>query len=199
MSDTWIPSPDDLELLSTSDEDIIRAHQDFSFDRGDFTKRVRNGDRWQQIIQAHLYFEHVVAQLLKEALAKPEAIAMSRMGFGQRLDLVVAMALLPDELVTPTRKISGLRNKIAHDLSFEISDSDVRDLENCTPLYLRDAMRAETGERSGPLELHELLTVILLKADIIRQHWAASREIRRKSELRLRAVLSKAPDVKYVP
>lgn len=199
MNDTWTPSPEELKLLSTPDEIIVEGYQAFCFDQDAFTKRVRSGDRWQQLIQAHLYLEHVVAQLLKEALAKPEAISMSRMGFSQRLDLIVAMALLPDELVSPIRKISGLRNKIAHDLTFEIADSDVRDLENCTPVSLRDAVRLETGREAGALDLHELLTVILLKADIIRQHIAARREIGRKSELRLRTVLRKTPNVKYVP
>lgn len=198
MNDAWTPSNSELELLSTSDEDIWKRHQTFCFHQGDFVARVRSGDRWQQLIQAHIYFEHVVAQILTEALAKPEAISLSRMGFSQRLDLVVAMALLPDELVTPIRKISGLRNKIAHDLTFEVRDSDVRDMENCTPVYLRDAVQADAGRNAGPLELHELLTVILLKADIIRQGSAARREIGRKSELRLRTVLLNTPNVKYV-
>ncbi|MCC5971972.1 MAG: hypothetical protein JJU15_18680 [Pararhodobacter sp.] len=198
MNDTWIPSNEDLELLSTSDEDIRKRHQTFCFHREDFTIRVQSGDRWQQLIQAHLYFEHVVAQILTEALAKPEAISLSRMGFSQRLDLVVAMALLPDDLVTPIRKISGLRNKIAHNLAFEVADSDVRDLENCTPVNLRDAVRAEAGREAGPLELHELLEVILLKAEIVRQDSAAIREIGRKAELRLRTVLWKTPNVKFV-
>lgn len=199
MNDTWNPSPEELKLLSTPNEVIVEVHQVFCFDREDFAKRIRSGDRWQQLIQAHLYFEHVVAQLLKEALAKPEAISMARMSFNQSLDLVVAMALLPNELVSPIRKISGLRNKIAHDLTFEITESDVRDLENCTPVHLRDAMRSEVGREPGPLDLHELVTVILLKADIIRQESAASREIGRKSELRLRTVLRKTPNVTYVP
>lgn len=198
MNDTWSPSSEELKLLSTSDEDIWRKHQTFCFHQGDFTERVRSGDRWQQLIQAHLYFEHVVAQVLTEALAKPEAISLSRMGFSQRLDLVVAMALLPDELVRPVRKISGLRNKIAHDLTFAVSDNDVRDLENCTPVDLRNAVLAEAGREAGPLELHELLAVVLLKADILRQEIAATREINRKSEIRLRTVLRKTPNVKYV-
>lgn len=199
MNDTWSPSSEELKLLSTSNEDIWKRHQTFCFDRGDFTKRVQIGDRWQQLIQAHLYFEHVVAQILIEALAKPESISFSRMGFSQRLDLVVAMDLLPEELVRPVRKISGLRNKISHDLTFEVSDNDIRDLENCTPVNLRDALRAEAGREAGPLELHELLTVILLKADIVRQESAATRELTRKSEIRLRTVLRNTPNVKYVP
>lgn len=199
MNDNWSPSSEELELLSTSDEDIRKRHQTFCFNREDFTKKIRSGDRWQQLIQAHLYFEHVVSQILADALAKPEAIALSRMGFSQRVDLIVAMALLPDELVTPVRKISGLRNKIAHDLTFEISDNDIRDLENCTPVFLRDAVRAEPGREEGSLSLEELLTVILLKADLLRQQRAAIREINRKSEIRLRTVLRNTPGVTYVP
>ncbi|MDF0542680.1 hypothetical protein PX699_10030 [Sphingobium sp. H39-3-25] len=199
MNDTWNPSSEELELLSTPDDIIMERHQVFCFNHDDFIEKVQSGDRWQQLIQAHLYFEHVVAQLLKEALAKPEAISMSRMGFSQRLDLVVAMALLPDELVIPVRKISGLRNKIAHDLAFEIADKDVQDLENCTPIHLRKALLQEEDRGGGRLHLHELLIVILLKADIVRQHLAANREIAKKSELRLRSALKKIPKVNYAP
>lgn len=198
MNDTWTPTNEELDLLSTSDEEIWKRHQTFCFHLDDFTKRVGSGDLWQQLIQAHLYFEHVVAQIRTEALAKPEAIRLSHMGFSQRVNLIAAMALLPDELVTPIRKISGLRNKIAHDLTFEVGDHDVRDLENCTPASLRNAAKAEAGRKAGPLELHELLKVILLKTDIVRQDSAAHREIGRKSELRLRTVLQNTPNVKYV-
>lgn len=199
MIETWRPSPEELELLSTSDESIQKRHETFSFDYEEFTKRLQIGDYWQKLIQAHLYFEHVIAQILSEGLVKPEAISLSRMGFSQRLDLIEALGLLPDELVKPIRKMSKLRNKVAHNLTFEITDSDVRDLENCTPLRLRDAIRATVGRKSGPLELHELLSVILLQIDIMRQHHATSRQISKKAELRLRTVLRKTPNVKYVP
>jgi hypothetical protein len=198
MNNTWSPSSEELELLSTSDEEIRNRHQSFCFHLGDFTKRISSGDRWQQLIQAHLYFEHVVAQILTEALAKPEAISLSRMGFGQRLDLVVTMALLPDEVVTPIRKLSSLRNKIAHDLTFEVSDSDIRDLENCTPVHLREVIQMDAGRKAGSLELHELLKLILFKAEITRQESAGRRELVRKAELRLRTVLENTPNVKYV-
>lgn len=199
MNEIWVPTDDELELLSTSDQDILKKHEAFSFDCENFSERVKVGDNWQQLVQSHLYFEHVVTQILSEALANPEAISLSRMGFSQRLDLIVAMALLPDELVVPIRKISGLRNKLAHNLSFRVSERDVRNLENCTPTHLRDAVRAEEGRANDPLALHELIEVILLKADIIRQRHAASREIGKKAELRLKAVLRKTPNVKYVP
>lgn len=199
MNETWVPTDDELELLSTSNQNILKKHEAFSFDYEDFLERVKVGDNWQQLVQSHLYFEHVVTQILSEALANPEAISLSRMGFSQRLDLIVAMALLPDELVAPIRKISRLRNKLAHNLSFRVSERDVRNLENCTPTHLRDAVRAEEGRAAGPLALHELIGVILLKADIIRQHHAASREIGKKAELRLKAVLRKTANVKYVP
>ncbi|XZQ29754.1 hypothetical protein ACTTAL_01920 [Rhodobacter capsulatus] len=93
MTETWNTNLEERELLSTSDEDIIRKHQNFSFDLDEFFKRTQNGDYWQQLIQAHLYFEHVISQILTEALTRPEAISLSRMGFSQRLDLIVALAL----------------------------------------------------------------------------------------------------------
>lgn len=199
MTETWNTNLEERELLSTSDEEIIRKHQNFSFDLDEFFKRTQNGDYWQQLIQAHLYFEHVISQILTEALTRPEAISLSRMGFSQRLDLIVALALLPDELIAPIRKISSMRNKISHSLTFEITDNDIRDLEKCTPAHLRDALRPDADGNFRPLKLREILMVILLKADIIRQQRAAGRQINKKAELRLRKVLEETherfPDI----
>lgn len=192
-------SEDDLALLATPDAEIIERNQVFCFDEDEFEARMKSGDRWQQVIQAHLYFEHVVSQILVEAMPRPEAVSMSRMGLSQRLDLVSALDLLPDELLVCVRKINSLRNKIAQDLSFEISNDDVRDVSNCTPPHLRKAIVETASRVSGPPELHELVSVVVLMCDIVRQKNAARRALSKKSEVRLRTVLRKTPGARYVP
>jgi len=96
--------------------------------------------------------------------------------------------------------MNGLRNKIAHNLDFEISDKDERDLANCTPKRLRDIMVADNErDAAGPLRLHELLRIILLQIEVIRQSHALDRLRNRKAGIRLRTVLEKTEGAVYRP
>ena len=155
-------TPEELDLLATPDEELRNWTKTFSFDRERFNARISSGERWQQLLQAHLYFDHVITQLLvDDALANPDVINAQRMGFVQKLQLIQALGLLNSDLVPPVEFINGLRNKIAHDLSFEISDKDESDLANCTPKFLRDVVveDSERSEGAGPVRFWELLHV----------------------------------------
>jgi hypothetical protein len=86
---------EDLELIATPDAELHKRVEIFSFDDELFKARISTGDRWQQLLQAHLYFDHVITQLLVDALANPDAINASRMSFLQKLHLIQALGLLP--------------------------------------------------------------------------------------------------------
>lgn len=188
----------DLELLATPDEQIAKRHQVFCFDEAEFFRRMPLGERWQQLIQSHLYLEHIIDRLLREAIRYPEEVSFSRMPFRQRVDLASALGLLPRDLVNAIRKLSKMRNNVAHAVCFEVSDADELDLKNCTPKWLKERMTKEPRlDREIPL--WELLRVIVLQTEIIRQQHAAHREIERKSMVRLRTVLDKTPGANYVP
>jgi hypothetical protein len=189
---------EDLELIATPDSELRKRVEIFSFDDERFKARISTGERWQQLLQAHLYFDHVLSQLLVEALANPDAIDAHRMSFLQKLQLIRALGLLPDDLASSVEFINGLRNKIAHDLNFEISDKDERDLTNCTPKHLRDIMMADSEHDSAsPLRFHELLRIILLQIEVIRQQHAFERLSQRKSIIRLRTVLERTEGAVY--
>lgn len=176
-------------LFETPDEEIIARNKKYSFDVQSFDSRISTGDAWQRIVQGHLFFEHVVGQLLLEALTKPEAISLSRMGYSQRLDLASAMGILSDEQIVALRKINSLRNKLAHDLNFEITEQDVLDLANCTPREMRAAIQRDKGVDACPLDLYDLLMGNLVMLESRRQENAASKELRRKHFLKMRFAL----------
>jgi hypothetical protein len=110
---------------------------------------------------------------------------------------ITAMALIPKELIPAVETINRLRNNIAHDLNFEIADQSVLDLANCTPKFLRDSVMEDRKTESGPVKFHELLFVVVLQIEIIRQQHVFSRLNARKSEIRLRTVLRKTPGAVY--
>ena len=188
---------EELDLLATPGVELERCAYVLSFDEAQFRARISGGERWQQLIQAHLYFDHVISLILTEALVKPEAINASRMGFSQKLDLIQALNLAPNDLVNCVRFVNNLRNKIAHDLHFEISDKEEIDLINVTPKLLRDIMITEKDRAPGPLRFHEALIVSLLRLEVIRQQNALFRILAKKSEVRLRTVLEKTPGAVY--
>jgi len=125
-------SAEDLELVNTSDDELWKRSSVFSFDLQECQARVTRGEKWHQLIQAHLYLEHVLTMLMTDALADPGAIGASRMAFAQKLNMIRAMGLLSVENVSTLIKINKLRNKIAHDLTFSITDESERDLINAT-------------------------------------------------------------------
>lgn len=192
-------SQEELTLLSTSDKDIRGESEVFIFNREQFENRISSGDRWQQLIVGILYLEHVFDLLLKEALPNPDEIAFGRIGFAQRIDLTRAMGLIDKELSVAIKYASKLRNRVAHDLNFEIGEQEILDFSNCTPKYLRDIAVTEDSRPDGPLQFHEIIRVVIFQVEMIRQTHVANRRLGKKSEIRLRTTLDRTPGAVYVP
>jgi len=188
---------DDLELLATPTEELEKRINVFSFDEKRFTSRISSGVKWQQLLQAHLYYDHVLARLLSDALQNPDAINVKRLGFAQKLQFISALSLLNPGIISAVNFINNLRIKMAHELDFEIDDKSVRDLENCTPMYLREIILKEDGRKPGPILFYELLRIILLQIEVMRQSNALERLLARKTAIRLRTVAEGTPDVIY--
>jgi hypothetical protein len=194
-----VVTEEDLRLLSTPDAEIAEeSRKQWSFDCDEFRSRIKEGERWQHLLLSHIYLEHVLAQLLKDAIPFPDEISFSRMPFSQRLDLARALDLLPSDLVGVIRRITKIRNQVAHSLSFAIDDSDVKDLENCTPQNLRTAIKEDVARSYDGIQLFELLEAIVIMTEIFRQSHLAQRLLSRKSRIRLRTVLDKTPGARYV-
>lgn len=162
-----------------------------SFDVDRFYERIAGGPPWQQLIQAHLYLDHTISLLISDALAKPAAMDTGRMGFAQKLQLVDGMALLADEVISAIRVINGLRNKIAHDLTFELTPESIRNAINAVPKFLHEVMKQEAGRAKGPLTFEEALKVLAVHAEVQRTQHNVNRALSRKAELRLQDVLSR--------
>lgn len=190
---------EDLRLLSTPDAEIVEESQkNWSFDCNEFQLRIKDGERWQNLLLSHIYLEHVLAQLLKDAIPFPDEISFSRMPFSQRLDLARALDLLPSDLVGAIRRITKMRNQVAHSLSFEIDEDDVKKLENCTPQNLRTAIKEDITRNYDGIQLFEILEAIVIMTEIFRQRHLAQRLLSHKARIRLRTVLDKTPGARYV-
>lgn len=193
-------TPEELKLLATPDNDLRAQACVDCFDQATFLQRINQGERWQQLLQTHLYYDHVVSKMLTDALVDPEAVNLSRMGFAQKLSFVKALGLLDADVVTAMAKVNDLRNKIAHDLTFDLTDQIVSDLRNATPKPIRDAASGASGrDTTKKVPFNELLVAILMMAEVQRQAHNLQRLRDQKARIRLRTVLEKTPGAVYKP
>jgi len=188
---------DELAFLEQTDADRENRAKVFSFDVDIMVRRITRGRMWEQVLQGHLYFDHVVTQMLTEELRNPQAVNVKRMSFAQKVDLLEAMGLVDKAHLAPIRSINDLRNKLAHELNFKVSGKAICDLSNCTPKHLRDSIGKMSDSKRKSLRLFELLLVNLLNLDVIRQRLVLSRLNERYGMLRLRRALEKAEP--YLP
>lgn len=85
-----------------------------------FSQQINDGflkfdDAMPAILIGHLYIEAEFEKQLKIKLEHPEMLDMSRMTFSDKLNLLVALGVLPKESRTPFEHIETFRRKIVLD------------------------------------------------------------------------------------
>lgn len=92
-------------------------------------------DQIGNIMRCHLFAESLLEELIRIGVgANAEAVLGVRLTFAQKLGIVSGMELsedwpiLPDFIVGSLRRLNALRNSLAHQFRYEISEEDVRDL-----------------------------------------------------------------------
>lgn len=171
-------------LLGKTREQLEQETSQFSFDIDAFSALFKQGEDWHHVIQAHLYLDHTITAITSEALVRPDAIRLSRMGFAQKLELVEAMALLPTDLIGSVAAINRLRNQIAHQLNFKISSASLLNFKNSIPKHIREAAQDNDG-RDEKSDFIQLLKSLVYMVDIIRQRHAFSRLVAQQSSIGL--------------
>lgn len=181
----------DLRILATPLVELQKEVHVNSFDLKEFESRLK-GEDWQRIIQGHLYFDHILSITLTEGLSYPSEIDISRMGFASKLQLVSAMGLMSKVLSVCFRRLNSIRNKIAHELSYVVTDEDRRLLTGEIPPHIRKFICDDRKKPVGEIDVFDFVLYIGAAAEADRQRNAAGRIATRKAELRLRAVLDRS-------
>ncbi|MBS1301425.1 hypothetical protein [Loktanella sp. SALINAS62] len=174
---------DDEILLVTPEEEVAASLVIHCFDQAECIRCLKFGDDWQKLIKGHLYFEKVLSEILRGQLAYPEEIKLARIAFQQKLQLISAMGLLPRSYIASIRFLSGIRNKLAHDLDFEVSDEDKFNFLGLLPTALRAAIEEKSAE--GKDDFGEPIYLLLSVTEAYRHHLWAKRVIGKKRVLTL--------------
>lgn len=181
-------SPEELALFNSTDEELKATAYKQSFDGDALLERIR-GDRFNQILHAHLHLDHIVTLLLTDEFKRPAAIDLDRVGFSQKLQLIHALALVPASFVPSVRFLNQMRNRLAHRLDAAITDDDVQRLFD----RLSPEMKLVVKESERMYKKRDRLTIILVHilfaAENFRQVNAHRRLDMRRHMLRVRSFL----------
>ena len=82
------------------------------------------------LIRGHLWIESLINQILAVHITDSSVLDVDRMGFRQKVDIAQAFGYISPEDGRALRELNRLRNKLAHNLSAEPGESDIRSLVN---------------------------------------------------------------------
>lgn len=98
-------------------------------DEDHFLKYVRGDDPLGFVVRTHLYIEAALIQLIESALENPSEIDLDRLRFPSKVDLGIALGCLSGEARSGILSLNTLRNRVAHRLDYEVSQSDVDEIK----------------------------------------------------------------------
>jgi hypothetical protein len=87
-------------------------------------KAMKGGDPLGALVRGHLFVESKLIELIEDTLHNPNAIDLSRINFPTKLNLAVAMGLLPESERRGYTALNALRNRVAHNFETELVASD---------------------------------------------------------------------------
>lgn len=177
-------TPDDREFMALSSEQLQDLASQFSFDVNQLVKHMKNKNAWILLIQGHLYIDHILNTMLLDSFVDKDVIAIGRLGFTQRLELAIAFGLISKDLTVVVKKINSVRNRLAHNLDFDVNAVEVRELINTVPSAIRKFdLRNPEVPRKNEISLGELMEMVAVLLDTDRQKAALLRFRERKLRL----------------
>lgn len=98
--------------------DIINK---FEVQYNKFMEDTEGESIFQIILRAHLYIEYELTEILKQTLKYPDELG-TNINFSLKLKLLLALDAISPELKDPIKYLNTLRNKYAHELSYQFNE-----------------------------------------------------------------------------
>jgi hypothetical protein len=184
--------PPDLEEKRNQE---AKEAETFSFDEKALAEEIKQGDMVTMVIRGHLHLEHVLIQTLLDAFVVPDAVQLRRINFPAKVDLCIALGLIPEFWRDAVLKMNEMRNRVAHRLKFEFAESEKVELVKMVPKFLREILLDDA--KVAPNELEKLawwriFYIATLWLDIARQKAKVARIDEKYGALYLRRTLERA-------
>ncbi|KOR78362.1 hypothetical protein AM232_07730 [Bacillus sp. FJAT-21352] len=114
---------DDIELCV-----VKKKLDEFSVQRKQFVKDVEHDDILMVILKTHLYIEKEMIELTEEFFKFPTRLSDYK--FKARLNLLYSLGIIEKQLYEPISSINDIRNKFAHNLTYEFTEKDYKRIKD---------------------------------------------------------------------
>ncbi|MCU5343279.1 hypothetical protein OCA10_29700 [Bacillus cereus] len=134
---------DAVEVFGDEVDKILNEIGDFCSARieeqvNEFSEVTDGEDSLQIVLRGHLYVEYELERLLRKNMENPDSILTDRFMFMNKVNLAIALGLLPKSRKKAYKKLNDLRNKYAHRLRFEVEHKDLDDFISDMDKEVRD-------------------------------------------------------------
>ncbi len=99
----------------------------------------------ERVILAHLFFEGMMEEIIKEKIPKPEKILED--SFVRKLDLLYSLGYISEINFTCLKLINNIRNNFAHNLKYNVVEFDIKKFPFLKKLKILDFKRIKEKER----------------------------------------------------
>lgn len=114
--------------ITLMDELYVHSARKIDRDIDEFMDATKGEDELQIVLRAHLYIEYELEKMLRNYFVEPKVFLGKDPSFSSKLNLVVALGLLPKDKLSPYEKFNTLRNRYAHRLRFSVTDEKLDEL-----------------------------------------------------------------------
>ncbi|MGX1778098.1 hypothetical protein ACWIGW_38745 [Nocardia brasiliensis] len=104
----------------------------------------------EKVVRGHLWIESGLISLIEATFRFPDLVDLGRFSFVQKLALVAGYGFIRPENLPAYRRFNAVRNKVAHDLSQELTEQDLLDLVNAFGDEQRDVYEKHAATLDDP-------------------------------------------------
>jgi hypothetical protein len=147
----------------------------FLFDIEQMKRDLNSDDQMQLTVRAHLYVEHILMELLKISLPHHGRLTLDRVNFMLKMEICAATGALNPALIDPIKHLNTFRNRLAHNLHYELTEKDKQKIfdsfdKNSRLLILENGKKGQisTLEETPLSQVYKVIVVLL---EISRQRY----------------------------
>ena len=128
------------------------------------------------VLRGHLYIEAALSRAIEPVLPFPHLLDVERLSFAHKLGLAAAHGFVPAEAVPAFKQLNKIRNRLAHDLSAQVSEHDKKALRQA----MSQPMRGRTQVVDDLIEslIYIIVTLLMTVENAIEAYWANDEAIR---------------------
>jgi len=145
-------------------------------DRDSLIEVFNQDDPLHVIIRGHLRVESLLIRLIEEDLKVPEALDVTSLNFPTKVDLAIALKLIPPHWDRILRRLNQIRNRFAHKIESDVTQQDIDVIWEALDEHGRAVLKeADISSRPPRGQLGGILLIMYFSMERFRQFHADRR------------------------